>query len=90
MLFRSNISQTYQFVATGNADLGFVALSQVYRDGKLKAGSGWVIPANLHTPIRQDAVILARGGSNPAARSLVEFLKGDKARAIVKSYGYDY
>jgi molybdate transport system substrate-binding protein len=85
-----NIAQAYQFVATGNADLGFVALSQVYRDGKLKAGSGWIVPANLHTPIRQDAVILARGGNNPAARSLAEFLKGEKARAIVKSYGYDY
>ena len=85
-----NIAQTYQFVATGNADLGFVALSQVYRDGKLKAGSGWIIPANFHAPIRQDAVILSRAGNNPAARSLAEFLKGEKARAIVKSHGYDY
>ena len=85
-----NIAQTYQFVATGNADLGFVALSQVYHDGKLKAGSGWIIPANLHTPIRQDAVILAKAGNSPAARALVEFLKGEKARAIVKSHGYDY
>lgn len=85
-----NIAQAYQFVATGNADLGFVALSQVYRDGKLTAGSGWIIPANLHTPIRQDAVILSRAGNNPAALALAEFLKGEKARAIVMSHGYDY
>ncbi|MEK7245652.1 MAG: molybdate ABC transporter substrate-binding protein [Pseudomonadota bacterium] len=85
-----NIAQVYQFVATGNADLGFVALSQVYRDGKLGAGSGWIVPANLHAPIRQDAVILSRAGNNPAALSLAEFLKGEKARAIVTSHGYDY
>lgn len=85
-----NIAQTYQFVATGNADLGFVALSQVYLDGKLKAGSGWIVPANLHAPIRQDAVILSGAGNDPAARSLVEFLKGEKARAIIKSHGYEY
>lgn len=85
-----NIAQVYQFVATGNAELGFVALSQVYRDGKFGAGSGWIIPANLHTPIRQDAVILSRAGNNPAARSLAEFLKGEKARAIVESHGYEY
>ena len=85
-----NIAQAHQFVASGNAELGFVALSQVYRDGKLMAGSGWIVPADFHTPIRQDAVILSRAGNNPAARSLAGFLKGEKARAIVRAHGYDY
>lgn len=83
-----NIAQAHQFVSTGNAPLGFVALSQVYRDGKFTAGSGWIVPANLHAPIRQDAVILARGGANPAARALEDYLKSDKARDIIRSYGY--
>jgi molybdate transport system substrate-binding protein len=83
-----NIGQTYQFVSTGNAPLGFVALSQVYRDGKFTSGSGWIVPANLHGPIRQDAVILARGSANPAAKALEAYLKSDKARGIIRSYGY--
>jgi len=83
-----NIAQTHQFVSTGNAPLGFVALSQVYRDGRFTSGSGWIVPANLHGPIRQDAVILAKGGANPVARALEDYLKSDKARAIVRSFGY--
>ncbi len=85
-----NIAQTHQFVATGNAELGFVALSQVYRDGKLQSGSGWIVPENLYAPIRQDAVLLARAADNPAARALVEYLKGAPARAIIASFGYDH
>jgi len=83
-----NIAQTFQFVSTGNAELGFVALSQIYEDGKLKSGSAWIVPGNLHSPIRQDAVVLAKGKDNPAAAALMEFLKGEKARAVIKSYGY--
>ena len=83
-----NIAQTYQFVATGNAELGFVALSQVYKDGRIGSGSGWIVPAELHAPILQDAVILSKGKNNPAASALVDYLKSDKARAIIKSYGY--
>jgi molybdate transport system substrate-binding protein len=83
-----NIAQTYQFVSTGNAELGFVALSQVYEDGKLKSGSAWMVPAGLHAPIRQDAVVLTKGKDNPAATELLKFLKTDKARAVIKSYGY--
>ena len=83
-----NISQTYQFVSTGNAPLGFVALSQVYRDGKFTSGSGWIVPAHLHSPIRQDAVILARGRANPAAKALEAYLQSDKAKGIIRSYGY--
>lgn len=84
-----NISQAQQFVSTGNAELGFVALSQVARDGRFSAGSGWIVPASMHAPIRQDAVILSKGGANPAAKALMDYLKSDKARAIVRSFGYD-
>jgi molybdate transport system substrate-binding protein len=83
-----NIAQAYQFVATGNAPLGFVALSQVCRDGKISSGSGWIVPANLYVPIRQDAVVLAKGRANPAASALVDYLKSAKAKAIIASYGY--
>lgn len=84
-----NISQTHQFVASGNAELGFIALSQVYRDGKIADGSAWIVPGEYHEPIRQDAIILARGKDNPAAAALVEYLKGPKATALIRSYGYD-
>jgi molybdate transport system substrate-binding protein len=84
-----NIAQTWQFASTGNADLGFVALSQVMKDGKIASGSGWIVPAKLHTPIRQDAVILASGKGNPAAEALAKYLKSDKAKAIIRGYGYD-
>lgn len=85
----ANIAQAHQFVASGNAELGFVALSQVYKDGKIDAGSAWVVPGELHEPIRQDALILAKGKDNPAAQALVDYLKGAKAAAVIKSYGYD-
>lgn len=84
-----NIAQTYQFIATANALLGFVAMSQVYEDGKLKSGSAWVVPSNLYSPIRQDAVILEKGKDSAAAAALMKYLKGDKAKAVIKSYGYD-
>jgi len=85
-----NISQTQQFVSTGNAELGFVALSQVWRDGKLSAGSAWIVPSNLYSPIRQDAVLLKKGDANPAARALETYLKSNKARAIMRAYGYAF
>lgn len=84
-----NIAQTHSFVVSGNAELGFVALAQVYKDGRLGAGSAWIVPASLHAPIRQDAVLLARGASNPAAAALLAYLRGDKARGIIKSFGYE-
>lgn len=83
-----NIAQTHQFVASGNAELGFVALSQVWSDGRLTGGSAWRVPAELHAPLRQDAVILANGRDKPAARALADYLRGAKAAAIIKSYGY--
>ena len=83
-----NITQAYQFVSTGNAELGFVALSQIYKDGKVSSGSTWIVPAALHDPIRQEAVILKKGENNPAAKALADYLKSPKATAIIKSYGY--
>lgn len=84
-----NIAQTFQFVSTGNAELGFVALSQVFKDGGIKSGSGWIVPSNLHSPIRQDGVILRGAKDNPAALALMKFLKGDKAKALIRAYGYE-
>jgi len=83
-----SITQAYQFVSTGNAQLGFVALSQIYKDGQLTSGSAWIVPGNLHDPIKQDAVILSKGKDSVAAKALVDYLKGPKAAAIIKSYGY--
>ena len=85
-----NIGQTYQFAATGNAELGFVALSQVMEDGKIKSGSAWVVPAEMHEPIRQDAIVLNNAKDNVAAKALMDYLKGDKARAIITAYGYAF
>ena len=83
-----SIGQTFSFVSTGNAELGFVALSQVYVDGKIKSGSGWIVPENLHTPLRQDAMQLNRAKDNKAAEALLAYLKGAKAQAVIRSYGY--
>jgi molybdate transport system substrate-binding protein len=89
MVQGESIGQAYQFVATGNAALGFLALSQVMSDGKISEGSAWVVPAHLHAPIRQDAVILAAGKDNPAAAALAAYLTGDKAQGIMRGFGYE-
>ncbi|MBT8767529.1 molybdate ABC transporter substrate-binding protein [Metapseudomonas boanensis] len=83
-----NITQALQFISSGNAELGFVALSQVYKDGKLTQGSAWIVPADMHEPIRQDALILNRGKGNPAAKALMDYLKGPKAAELIRSFGY--
>lgn len=83
-----NIAQTHQFVATGNAELGFIALSQVMKDGKIAEGSAWVVPSGLHQPIRQDAVLLDKGKGKPAADALMNYLRSDKAATVIKSFGY--
>ncbi|MBS1161685.1 MAG: Molybdenum transporter, periplasmic binding protein [Proteobacteria bacterium] len=84
-----NIAQTHQFVSTGAAELGFVAYSQVIKNGQIGAGSGWLVPGNLYDPIRQDAVILAKGKDKVAAVALMSYLKGDKAKEVIKSFGYE-
>lgn len=83
-----SISQAYQFAATGNAEIGFVALSQVVVPGKAPEGSFWKVPNTLYGPIRQDAVLLKAGAANPAAKALLDFLKGVPAKAVIASYGY--
>lgn len=82
----TSITQAYQFVDTGAAELGFVALSQVVR---VRGGSRWLVPAASHTPIDQQAVLLKVGAGNAAARAFMGFLKGPEARAIIRSYGYE-
>ena len=83
-----SIGQTYNFIATGNAELGFVALAQVLDGGKLKSGSMWVVPAQYHAPIIQDAVILKRAANNPAAKAWMELLKTPQSKELIRSYGY--
>ena len=80
-----SISQTHQFVASGNAQLGFVALSQVINS---KEGSQWVVPADLYTPIKQDAVLLKTGAEDEAAKAFLSFLKSEKAKEIILKFGY--
>jgi molybdate transport system substrate-binding protein len=82
------IAQAYQFVATGNAELGFVALSQVAVPGKPALGSYWLVPQNLYGEIRQDAVLLKTGEKNPAAKALLDFLKSDAAKRTIREFGY--
>lgn len=84
-----SIGQAYNFVFTGNAELGFVAMSQVLQGGRLKGGSMWVVPQDLYTPIRQDAVLLKRGESNEAARALMQLLRSENIKALIRSYGYE-
>lgn len=80
-----NIAQTYQFVATGNAELGFVALSQVVAG---TGGSRWAVPDDLHAPIAQDAVLLETGAGNPAAQAFMDFLRSPEADAVKERFGY--
>lgn len=83
-----NIAQTYQFVASENAQLGFVAMSQVMAEGKVTQGSVWVVPAQLYTPIRQDVVLLSIAKDDAPAKALLQYLRSDKAKDIMRSFGY--
>ncbi len=83
-----SIAQAFQFVSTGNAELGFVALSQVAVPGKPVAGSYWLVPSKLYGEIRQDAVLLKTGEKNPVAAALLAYLKSAAARDVIKSFGY--
>ncbi|SDM56164.1 molybdate ABC transporter substrate-binding protein [Polaromonas sp. JS666] len=84
-----SIGQAFSFVSTGNAELGFIALSQVYEGGKIKSGSAWIVPDKLHSPIRQDAVLLAKAKDSKAAAQLMAYLKTDKAKAVIRAFGYE-
>lgn len=83
-----NISQTYQFISTGNAELGFVAVSQIMQQGAIKTGSSWIIPRELYSPIKQDVALLRQGKDNPAAEALLQFFHTAQAIDILESYGY--
>ena len=83
-----SIGQTYSFVKTGNADVGFVALSQVLEGGRLKEGSVWMVPQSHYDPLRQDAVVLTRGAQNEAAQALVQLLQSPNIKNLIRSYGY--
>jgi molybdate transport system substrate-binding protein len=84
-----SVAQAYQFVATGNAELGFVALSQVSAPGKALTGSMWRVPAALHAPIRQDAVLLKPGVGKPAAAALLQWLRSEPAQVLIRAHGYE-
>ncbi|MBU3650657.1 MAG: molybdate ABC transporter substrate-binding protein [Limnohabitans sp.] len=85
-----NSTQAYQFVHSGNAELGFIALSQVWEDGRLREGAIWRIPENLYRPILQDAVLLRSGQTHPGARAWLQYLQSEPARAIMRAYGYTH
>lgn len=82
----TSIAQAYTFVQTGAADLGFVALSQVFKD---TTGSRWIVPKDDYAPIDQQALLLTPGKDDTAAKAYLDFLKSPQAIAIIKSYGYD-
>jgi molybdate transport system substrate-binding protein len=88
IVWGENITQTLQFVSSGNAQMGFVALSQVLRNGRV-AGSSWTVPQRLYQPIRQDALVLEKGRGKPGPEALLKYLKGDKARAVIRAFGYE-
>ncbi len=83
-----SITQTYQFAATGNADIGFIALSQITKEGRVTQGSYWMVPSFLYSPILQSAVLLSAAKDKEAAQALLTFLKSEKAKAVISSFGY--
>jgi molybdate transport system substrate-binding protein len=89
LVMGENIAQTYQFVETGNAELGFVAYSQAKKDGKKPSGSIWVVPQTMYSPLNQDAVLLQKGKDSVVAKKFLEFLKSKKAKTIIVDFGYE-
>jgi molybdate transport system substrate-binding protein len=85
LVLGSDVGQVYQFVATGNADLGLVARAQLDREAE---GSGWLVPDTLHAPIEQQAVLLANGADDPAAAALLAWLRGPEAQRVLADFGY--
>lgn len=89
LVYGENIAQTYQFVSTGNAGAGFVALSQVWFRGQWLTGSAWQVPASSHPPIRQDGLLLKRAKDNPAADAFVSYLNSAEVQTLLRDFGYD-
>ena len=83
-----NISQAFQFVQTGNAELGFVAVSQIMQQGEVTSGSAWIVPPAYYQPIKQDAVLLKKGLDNPVAAELLDFLRNETVNQVLQAYGY--
>jgi len=83
-----SIAQTFQFVSTGNAQLGFVALSQIFENGKIKIGSAWIVPEEMHEQLKQDAVVLQSCKNTSACQALMDYLKSEKIKKMMSSYGY--
>jgi molybdate transport system substrate-binding protein len=88
LVLGNGLNPTYQFIASGNAELGFVAKSQVFKQGQYREGSVWQVPIDYYQPILQDAVILRKGQNNPVINAFINYLKTERAQAIIKSYGY--
>ncbi len=84
-----SVTETYQLAASEKADLAFIALSQVMRDGKVTSGSWWIAPPEMHKPIRQSAVLLSGAKDKLAAKEFLEFLKSENARAVMRGFGYE-
>lgn len=84
IVYGENIAQTHQFISTGNAEIGFISLSQI-KDAK---GSYWLVPQSQYEPIKQDAILLTKGKNNVVAKKFLEYLKGKTAKSIISEYGY--
>lgn len=89
VVYGQNVGQTFQFLTSGSAELGFVALSQISAPMRRTGGSRWLVPSKLHGPIRQDAILLVRGSENPAAGALLDFLRAAEGRDLIRSFGYE-
>ena len=89
VVYGQNISQTLQFLTSGNAELGFVALSQLDGPGKKPTGSRWLVPKDLHEPIEQDAVLLVRAKDSKAAKSFLDYLQSKGGRKLIRAFGYE-
>lgn len=84
-----NVGQAHAMVRTGNAELGFVALSSLLSPRNEPGGSCWEVPRELYSPARQDAVLLRRAAGSPVAVAFLEWLRGDEARGVIERFGYD-
>jgi molybdate transport system substrate-binding protein len=84
-----DVIQTFQFAATERTELAFIALSQVMHDGKVTAGSWWLVPPEMHNPIRQSAVLLSGAKDPAAAKAFLGFLKSEKATKVMRGFGYE-